>query len=163
MTAATTRRAGIIIASTRAASGGYADRSAPIIGDWLEGHGFELAEPVIVPDGEPVGAALRDLLAATPSLVITSGGTGLAPDDLTPEMTAPLLDREIPGIMEAIRAVGRTKTPHAALSRGHAGTVGKTLVLNLPGSPSGVRDALGVLDPLITHLCEQIEGGHGHA
>ena len=156
------RRAGIIIASTRAASGGYTDRSAPIIGEWLEGHGFELTEPIIVPDGEPVGIALRELLDSTPSLVITSGGTGLAPDDLTPEMTAPLLEREIPGIMEAIRALGRSKTPYAALSRGHAGTVGRTLVVNLPGSPSGVRDALEVLDPIINHLCEQIEGGYGH-
>lgn len=156
------RRAGIIIASTRAASGTYVDRSAPIIGQWLEGHGFDVTEPAIVPDGEAVGAALRTLLASAPALIITSGGTGLAPDDRTPEMTAPLLDREIPGIMEAIRAAGRAATPFAALSRGHAGTIGKTLVLNLPGSPSGVRDALGVLDPLIQHLCEQIEGGHGH-
>lgn len=156
------RRAAVLIASTRAATGVYADRSAPVITDWLTGHGFEVGDPVVVPDGEEVGAALRRLLHEAPAAIITSGGTGLSPDDATPEMTEPLLDRQIPGIMEAIRAAGRAKTPHAALSRGHAGTAGRTFIVNLPGSPGGVADALGVLDPIIGHLCEQIEGGHGH-
>lgn len=157
------RHAAVLIASTRAATGVYTDRSAPVITDWLTGHGFAVANPAIVPDGEAVGDALRRLLQENPAIIVTSGGTGLSPDDSTPEMTEPLLDRQIPGIMEAIRAAGRAKTPHAALSRGHAGTAGGTFIVNLPGSPGGVADALAVLDPLIGHLCEQIEGGHGHA
>ncbi|MBM6623027.1 MogA/MoaB family molybdenum cofactor biosynthesis protein [Micrococcaceae bacterium RIT802] len=159
---ATARRAAVLIASTRAATGVYTDRSAPVITGWLTGHGFEVGDPVVVPDGAPVGAALRRLLQEAPAVIVTSGGTGLSPDDATPEMTEPLLERTIPGIMEAIRAAGRATTPHAALSRGHAGTAGRTFIVNLPGSPGGVADALAVLDPIIGHLCDQIEGGHGH-
>ncbi|MBP2411282.1 molybdenum cofactor synthesis domain-containing protein [Arthrobacter stackebrandtii] len=154
--------AAVVIASTRAALGVYPDRSGPIIQDWLAEHGFDAAAPVVVPDGEPVGAALRAVLAQHPAVVITSGGTGLSPTDQTPEMTRPLLEREIPGIMEAIRAAGLAKTPMAALSRGHAGLAGSTVIVNLPGSPSGVMDGLAVLDPLIIHLCEQVAGTHGH-
>lgn len=157
-----TRRAGILIASTRAATGIYEDRSAPVIGDWLVEHGFDVIPAAVVPDGPSVGAALRGLLALEPAVVVTSGGTGLSPDDATPEETLPLLDREVPGIMEAIRRAGAAKTPLAALSRGHAGVAGRTFVVNLPGSPSGVMDGLAVLDPLIGHLCDQLEGGHGH-
>ncbi|MFD1213346.1 MogA/MoaB family molybdenum cofactor biosynthesis protein [Arthrobacter sp. GCM10027362] len=156
------RQASVLIASTRAAAGVYEDQTAPVIRDWLTGHGFETKEALVVPDGEPVGAALRALLLLDPRVVITSGGTGLSHDDLTPEMTAPLLERELPGIMEAIRAAGRASTPHAALSRGHAGTAGRTFIVNLPGSPRGVMDALAVLDPIIDHLCDQLEGRHGH-
>lgn len=154
--------AGVLIASTRAALGVYDDKTGPIITDWLREHGFEATEPVVVPDGPAVGAALRALLAQRPAVVLTSGGTGLSPTDETPEMTLPLLEREVPGIMEAIRAAGLAKTPMAALSRGHAGLAGRTLVVNLPGSPSGVMDGLAVLDPLIKHICEQVGGGHGH-
>ncbi|WP_334170684.1 MogA/MoaB family molybdenum cofactor biosynthesis protein [Sinomonas sp.] len=157
-----TRRAGIVIASTRAATGVYEDQSAPVITDWLVEHGFDVVPAAVVPDGPSVGAALRALLALAPSVVVTSGGTGLSPDDATPEETLPLLDREVPGIMEAIRRAGAAKTPLAALSRGHAGVAGRTFVVNLPGSPSGVMDGLTVLDPLIGHLCDQLEGGHGH-
>lgn len=157
-----TRRAGIIIASTRAATGVYEDRSAPVIADWLTEHGFDVIPAAVVPDGPSVGAALRALLALGPSVVVTSGGTGLSHDDWTPEETRPLLDREIPGVMEAIRRAGAAKTPLAALSRGHAGVAGQTFVVNLPGSPSGVMDGLAVLDPLIGHVCDQLEGVHGH-
>ncbi|GAB2899435.1 MogA/MoaB family molybdenum cofactor biosynthesis protein [Neomicrococcus lactis] len=156
------RTAAILIASTRAATGQYEDQTAPVVSDWLAEHGFIVSEPVIVPDGTPVGQALRALLHVEPRVIITSGGTGLAPDDKTPEMTRPLLDKEVPGIAEAIRAAGLSKTPYAALSRGIAGVAGSTFVVNLPGSPRGVMDALAVLDPLIGHICEQIEGGHGH-
>ncbi|WP_415857264.1 MogA/MoaB family molybdenum cofactor biosynthesis protein [Sinomonas sp. G460-2] len=156
------RRAGIVIASTRAATGVYEDRSAPIIADWLAEHGFEVIPAAVVPDGPSVGAALRALLALAPTVVVTSGGTGLSPDDVTPEETRPLLDREVPGIMEALRRAGAAKTPLAALSRGYAGVSGATFVVNLPGSPSGVMDGLSVLDPLIGHLCDQLEGNHGH-
>jgi molybdenum cofactor synthesis domain-containing protein len=168
------RRAGIVIASTRAATGVYEDRSGPVISDWLADHGFEVIPAAVVPDGPSVGAALRALLALAPAVIVTSGGTGLSPDDLTPEETLPLLDREVPGIMEAIRRAGAAKTPLAPLSRGHAGTAGRTFIVNLPGSPSGVMDGLTVLDPLIGHICDQAEGakdgaehnhggtGHGH-
>lgn len=154
--------AAVVIASTRAALGVYEDKTGPIIADWLTEHGFGTQPPVVVPDGAPVGAALRAVLSQHPAVVITSGGTGLSPTDETPEMTLPLLDRQIPGIMEAIRAAGLAKTPMAALSRGHAGLSGRTVIVNLPGSPSGVMDGLAVLDPIIKHLCEQVGGHHGH-
>jgi molybdenum cofactor synthesis domain-containing protein len=105
---------------------------------------------------------LRALLSQQPAVIITSGGTGLSPTDATPEQTLPLLDREIPGIMEGIRSAGATKTPMAMLSRGHAGAAGQTFIVNLPGSPKGVMDGLGVLDPILGHLCDQLEGSHGH-
>jgi molybdenum cofactor synthesis domain-containing protein len=158
------RRAGIVIASTRAATGVYEDLTGPVIADWLAEHGFEVIPAAVVPDGPSVGAALRALLALGPAVIVTSGGTGLSPDDVTPEETLPLLDREVPGIMEAIRRAGAAKTPLAALSRGHAGLARETFVVNLPGSPSGVMDGLAVLDPLIGHLCDQAHGrgGNGH-
>ncbi|WP_125611139.1 MogA/MoaB family molybdenum cofactor biosynthesis protein [Specibacter cremeus] len=156
------RTAGVVIASTRAAAGAYEDRTGPVITDWLVEHGFDPFPAMVVPDGEPVGAALRALLTQRPAVVLTSGGTGLSPTDRTPEMTLPLLDRQVPGIMEAIRAAGAAKTPLAVLSRGHAGTAGQTLIVNLPGSPAGVMDGLAVLDPLIGHLCAQLEGHHDH-
>ncbi|GAA2860646.1 MogA/MoaB family molybdenum cofactor biosynthesis protein [Paenarthrobacter ilicis] len=156
------RKAGVVIASTRAAAGVYADETGPIIADWLTEHGFDTFPAMVVPDGEPVGAALRALLTQEPAVIITSGGTGLSPDDHTPEMTLPLLDREIPGLMEGIRRAGAAKTPLAMLSRGHAGAAGTTFIINLPGSPKGVMDGLAVLDPVIGHLCDQLEGNHGH-
>ncbi|PYI37439.1 molybdenum cofactor biosynthesis protein [Arthrobacter psychrolactophilus] len=155
-------KAAVIIASTRAALGVYQDLTGPVISDWLTEHGFETLEPIVVPDGAPVGAALRAVLTQHPAVVLTSGGTGLSPDDQTPEMTQPFLDREIPGIMEAIRAAGLSKTPMAALSRGYAGLAAQTLIVNLPGSPSGVMDGLAVLDPIIKHLLDQVGGHHGH-
>ena len=156
------RKAGVVIASTRAATGIYDDETGPVITDWLSEHGFEVYPAMVVPDGEPVGAAIRALLTQQPAVVITSGGTGLRPDDRTPDVTLPLLDREIPGIMEAIPRAGAAKTPLAALSRGYAGASGSTFIINLPGSPKGVMDGLTVLDPVIGHLCDQLEGGHGH-
>jgi molybdenum cofactor synthesis domain-containing protein len=156
------RKAGIVIASTRAAAGVYPDTSAPVISAWLAAQGFDVLDPLIVPDGEDVQEALEYLLAHAPAVILTSGGTGLSPDDLTPEMTQPLLEREIPGIMEAIRAAGAAQTPLAALSRGYAGTVGGTVVVNLPGSAGGIRDGLAVLAPILGHLCDQLEGSHEH-
>lgn len=156
------RKAGVVIASTRAAAGIYEDETGPVITDWLAEHGFDVFPAMVVPDGDPAGAAIRALLTQHPAVILTSGGTGLSPDDRTPDVTLPLLDREIPGIMEAIRRAGAAKTPLASLSRGYAGAAGHTFIVNLPGSPKGVMDGLTVLDPLIGHLCDQLEGGHGH-
>ena len=156
------RTAGVLIASTRAARGEYEDECGPLAADWLYALGFDVVMAEVVPDGDGVGESLRRMLALEPAVVLTSGGTGLSPDDHTPEQTLPLLDREVPGIMEALRANGRTKTPMAAISRGYAGTAGRTFIVNLPGSPGAVADGLAVLEPIIGHICGQLEGHHGH-
>ncbi|MDO5628289.1 MAG: MogA/MoaB family molybdenum cofactor biosynthesis protein [Mobilicoccus sp.] len=154
------RRAVVITASTRAAAGVYVDRSGEIVAERLRAWGFEVEGPVVVADGDATGAALRDALDARPALVITTGGTGLRADDRTPEQTAPLLDAEVPGIAEAIRAAGLAQgVPTAMLSRGLAGVARGTLVVNLPGSTGGVMDALTVLEPVVHHALDQIAGG----
>ncbi|WP_026552997.1 MogA/MoaB family molybdenum cofactor biosynthesis protein [Arthrobacter sp. H20] len=156
------RTAAVIIASTRAAAGVYQDECGPIIHRWLLDNGFEPRGTLVVPDGDPVGQAIGGVLKDSPSVVITSGGTGLSPDDVTPEQTEPYLQRYLPGIMESVRRLGIEKVPTAALSRGHAGTAGSTFVINLPGSPGGVRDGLAVLKPLLGHICAQLEGKNEH-
>lgn len=149
----------VVVASNRAAAGVYDDTTGPLIVAALRELGFEVGDPVVRPDGEPVGEAIADAVAAGARVVLTTGGTGLTPTDRTPEVTRPLLDREVPGIAEAIRAAGTAKgVPTAALSRGLAGVAGRTLVVNLPGSRGGVKDALGVLEPLLVHAAEQIVG-----
>lgn len=153
-------RAAVITCSNRAAAGTYPDRSGPVIVDTLRAWGLEVADPVVVPDGDPVGEALRSALASGVDLVLTTGGTGLTPTDQTPEQTRPVLEREVPGIADAIRAAGAAKgVPTAVLSRGLAGSVGSTLVVNLPGSTGGVRDALAVLEPVWEHALSQLAGG----
>lgn len=152
-------KATVVTASNRAAAGVYEDTTGPLIVSALEGLGFEVSGPVVVPDGEPVGEAIRAAVAGGARAVITTGGTGLTPTDLTPEVTRPLLDREIPGIAEAIRAHGAAKgVPTAALSRGLAGISGQALVVNLPGSRGGVKDGLAIVVPLLVHAVEQIVG-----
>jgi molybdenum cofactor synthesis domain-containing protein len=152
-------RGDVVVASNRAAAGVYADETGPLIADFLTELGFEVGAPAVVPDGEPVGTAIAAAAAAGARVVLTTGGTGLTPTDLTPEVTRPLLDREVPGIAEAIRAFGVANgVPSAALSRGLAGTVGSCLVVNLPGSRGGVKDGLAVLRPILVHAVEQVVG-----
>ena len=156
------RTAAVLIASTRAARGIYEDECGPLAADWLYALGFDVVLAEVVPDGAAVGESLRRMQALEPAVILTSGGTGLTADDATPEQTLPLLEREVPGVMEAIRAAGRTTTPMAAISRGYAGTAGRTFIVNLPGSPGAVADGLTVLEPIIGHICGQLEGHHGH-
>lgn len=156
MTAPTGR---VIVASNRAAAGVYADETGPMMVSALEEWGFDTADAEVVPDGEPVGLALRAAVDDGVDVVLTTGGTGVSPTDQTPEVTRPLLDREIPGIAEAIRTHGVGKgVPTAMLSRGLAGMSGRTLIVNLPGSRGGVADALDVLRDVVPHAVSQAKG-----
>jgi molybdenum cofactor synthesis domain-containing protein len=156
-------RGAVVVASNRAAAGVYEDTTGPLLVELLVSLGFTCDPPIVIPDGEPVGAAISAELGGGARVVLTTGGTGLTPTDLTPDVTRPLLDREVPGIAEAIRAYGVGKgVPTAALSRGLAGVAGDCLVVNLPGSRGGVKDAIAVLRPLLVHAVEQIVGSdHG--
>jgi molybdenum cofactor synthesis domain-containing protein len=152
-------RAEVVVASNRAAAGVYADETGPLIVAFLRELGFVVDDPVVVPDGDPVGAAIAAAASGGARVVLTTGGTGLTPTDLTPEVTRPLLDREVPGIAEAIRAAGvAAGVPTAVLSRGLAGVAGSCLVVNLPGSRGGVKDGLAVLRPILVHAVEQVVG-----
>jgi molybdenum cofactor synthesis domain-containing protein len=149
----------VVCASNRAAAGVYEDTTGPLIVDALAELGFEVTGPLVVPDGEPVAEAIRAAVDAGTRAVITTGGTGLTPTDRTPEVTRALLDYEVPGIADAIRAYGvEHGVPTAALSRGLAGVSGRTLVVNLPGSRGGVKDGLAVVAPLLVHAVQQIAG-----
>jgi molybdenum cofactor synthesis domain-containing protein len=151
--------AAVVVASNRAAAGVYADTTGPLIVEALRADGWTVAEPVVVQDGQPVADAIRHAVDTGARLVLTTGGTGLTPTDRTPEATRPLLDRDVPGIAEAIRAAGVAKgVPTAMLSRGVSGIVGSALVINLPGSMGGVRDGLEVVVPVLRHAVEQILG-----
>lgn len=153
------KRALVVTVSTRAAAGIWDDRSGPVLVDGLSALGLSVTGPWVVADGEPVAQALREAVAQAFDLVITTGGTGLTPSDRTPEMTLAVVDRPVPGIAEALRAHGVAQgVPTAILSRGIAGLAGRTLVINVPGSPGGARDALAVLAPILGHALEQIPG-----
>ncbi|MGI5154422.1 MogA/MoaB family molybdenum cofactor biosynthesis protein [Microbispora sp. CA-102843] len=153
-------RALVVTVSNRASAGVYEDRSGPLLASLLKEAGCdEVDGPRVVPDGDAVEAALREGVAAGYDVIVTTGGTGVTPLDLTPEMTRRVLDREIPGIAEAVRQVNREKVPTSILSRGLAGQAGRTLVVNLPGSSGGVRDGMAVLTPILAHVVDQIHGG----
>ncbi len=143
-------KAAVLTISDGVAAGERDDASGDVLEELLAADGFDVERRVVADEREEIWAALRDL-AAEARLVLTTGGTGVAPRDVTPEATLGALDREVPGIAEAIRADSIAKTPHALLSRGVAGTIGSTLVVNLPGSPGGCRDGFAVMQPALEH------------
>jgi molybdenum cofactor synthesis domain-containing protein len=153
-------RAVVVTASNRAAAGVYADTSGQVLAEGLHELGFEVEGPHVHPDDvEALTGALRAAVAGGADLVLTTGGTGLTPTDVTPEATRAVLEREAPGIAEAVRRYGADRVPTSVLSRGLAGTAGRTLIVNLPGSTGGVRDGLAVLGPLLPHVVSQLRGG----
>lgn len=152
-------RAAVVTVSTRASSGVYADDAGPAVVARLREAGFEVEDPIVVPDGREVVADALRAAAAGADLVVSSGGTGLHPRDLTPEATRDVVDREVPGLAEAMRTASRAVAPTAVLSRAVAGTLGATLVLNLPGSPRAAVENLEVVLPVLGHALDQLRGG----
>ena len=153
-------RAVVIVSSTGAANGTRTDSTGPVITTWLTANGFA-PDPVVISPDATIATAIQAAIASHPAVLLTTGGTGIHPQDRTPEATRAVLDQELPGIAEAIRTAGRAVTPTAALSRATAGISGSTIVVNLAGSPGAVRDGLSVLDELLPHLIDQLAGG-GH-
>jgi len=153
-------RALVVTASNRAAAGVYEDTGGPVLVAGLREAGFAVDGPRVVPDGDPVGAALAEAVAQGYDVVVTTGGTGLSPTDATPEQTRPLLDRELPGLAESLRSLGREQgVPTAVLSRGLAGLAGRTVVVNVAGSPGACRDAVTLLGAVLPHAVDQVRGG----
>ena len=153
--------AAVIVSSTAGAAGTREDTTGPAIADWLGTRGYSVDAISVVADAD-IGAELARVVATAPAVILTTGGTGMSPTDRTPEATRAVLDRELPGVAEAIRARGLAVTPTAALSRAVAGTAGDTVIVNLPGSVGGVKDGLAVLDGLLDHLVAQVAGGGAH-
>lgn len=159
-------RAGVITASTKGARGERADESGPAMREVLEQNGIVVVHTdLVIDDVDAIATSIEAAIAAGANVVLTTGGTGLSPNDVTPEATRKLIDREVPGIAEAIRARSLAKTPHGMISRGIAGSIGKALVINLPGSPRAVRESLEVVLPVLAHAVELLagesgEGGH---
>ncbi|QGU06214.1 Molybdenum cofactor biosynthesis protein B [Corynebacterium occultum] len=154
----------VIVSSTRAAAGEYEDRSGPILVNFLREQGFETPDALVVKDAD-MPASMAKLLSSPeklPAVLLTSGGTGLSPDDRTVEAVSPHLDRELPGIVHAFWDLGQEKIATAVLSRAVAGTIGRTFVMTLPGSTGGVRDGVAILAPILGHITEQLEGNHEH-
>ncbi|MPR00214.1 MogA/MoaB family molybdenum cofactor biosynthesis protein [Modestobacter sp. I12A-02628] len=153
-------RAVVVTASNRASAGVYEDRSGQALAAGLRELGFAVEGPHVLPDDVvALSAALVDAVEGGADVVLTTGGTGLSPTDVTPEATGTVIEREAPGIADAIRRYGQDGVPTAVLSRGLAGVAGRTLIVNLPGSTGGVRDGLAVLGPLLPHVVGQLRGG----
>ena len=154
----------MITVSTRGAAGERADESGPVLKDGLTAAGHEIVSTTLVPDDvAKIANAILEAIRAGANVVLTSGGTGLSPNDVTPEATRRVIDREVPGIAEALRASSLANTPHGMLSRGVAGAVGPALVVNLPGSPRAVRESLEVLLPVLAHAVELLAGQSGES
>ena len=157
--------AAVVTVSDRASAGVYSDRSGPLAADLLGSHGVSVTAIEVVPDDPAeIRAAIERALAGGARLVLTNGGTGVGPRDVTPEATRPLLTRELPGLAEEIRRRGATAVPAAVLSRALCGLIDRpgrpsALVVNAPGSPGGVRDTVAVVGPLLAHLLDQADGG----
>ena len=153
------RTAAVITASNRASLGVYQDTSGEILSAGLLELGYDVAPTTVIPDDvELIRAAIKKSLDAGTDLIVTTGGTGISQHDVTPEATAPLIERLLPGIPEALRAHSRAKVPTADLTRGLAGVTGRSLIINLPGSPGGVRDGLVIVERLAEHVHDQIAG-----
>ena len=151
--------AAVITVSDRSHGGLRHDASGPLLASLLGELGFEVSDVVVVPDEAPAIAAAVSSAAASHALVVTTGGTGLSPRDVTPDAVAPLLDKQVPGIAEALRLENRSSVPTTILSRAVAGTIGTCLVVTLPGSTGGVRDGVTVLKPVVGHAVAQLRGG----
>jgi molybdenum cofactor synthesis domain-containing protein len=158
-----TRTAVVITVSDRSASGARADASGPAVAELLVAEGFEVPAPIVVADElDEISATLKDALSQGVDLILTTGGTGLGPRDVTPEATAAVVERAAPGLVELMRAEGLRHTPLAALSRATAGVTGRTLIVNLPGSPKGATESLEALLPVLPHALSVLAGDDAH-
>ncbi|MET1053622.1 MAG: molybdenum cofactor synthesis domain-containing protein [Mycetocola sp.] len=155
-----TRRAVVIVSSTRAAAGTSPDATGPVIVEWLSARGFETDAATVVADGPDVEAALRAAVGSRADLIVTTGGTGIGRGDGTADATARLVTVSLPGFHEELRRRGSATTPFALMSRGVAGVAGSSFIVNLPGSSGGVRDGLQLLGEVVDHVLDQLAGGN---